>query len=162
MKIDKGKRVFLKIKLMSGDKLIEENAVEYFQGAGTMLPGLERVVEGLEKGAKKKGVLKAKEAFGDEKYQIKKSLSRKEFPKDAKLEVGSQFAATAPDGKTNVVLRVKKVTDTNVDVVMLHPLAEKDISYELEVVKVTDPKPPPPPPSAIKELDDVELVEAED
>lgn len=162
MKIEKGRRVFLKIKLKSGDKVIEENAVEYFQGAGTMLPGLERVVEGLEAGAVKSGVLKAKDAFGDPQYHVKKSLSRKEFPKDAELEVGSQFAATNPDTGANVILRIEKVTDETVETVMLHPLAEKDISYELEVIKVTDPKPPPPPPGAIKELDDADLLEDSD
>lgn len=160
MKIDKGKRVFLKIKLMAGDQLIEENAVEYFQGAGTMLPGLEKVVEGLEAGAVKKGELKADDAFGDEKYAHKKQLSRKEFPEDAKLEPGLQFAATGADNSTNVILRVKKVTDETVDVVMLHPLADKDISYELEVLKVTDPTPPPPPPGAVTELDADLLEEA--
>ncbi len=160
MKIEKGKRVFLKIKLMSGDNLIEENAVEYFQGGGTMLPGLERVVDGLEAGAKKDGVLKAEDAFGDDKYQHKKSLSRKDFPEDADLKEGTQFAATGADNKTNVILRVKKVTEETVECVMLHPLAEKDISYELEVLKVTDPKPPPPPPGAIKEIDADLLEEA--
>lgn len=162
MKIEKGRRVFLKIKLTSGDKVIEENAVEYFQGAGTMLPGLERVVDSLEAGAKKSGVLKAEDAFGDPQYQVKKSLPRKEFPRDAELEVGSQFAATNPDTGGNVILRIEKVTDESVDVLMLHPLAEKDISYDLEVLKVTDPKPPPPPPGAIKELDDADLVEDAD
>ena len=40
MKIEDGKRVRIKVKLkvVDGD-VIEESAAEYFQGAGTIIPG---------------------------------------------------------------------------------------------------------------------------
>jgi len=146
MKIEKGRRVRVRVELaVKGGDPIEKNVVEYFQGAGTMLPGLEKVLEGLEKGAVKKGTLTAATAFGDPRFHVEKPIARTEFPKDAKLEVGQQFMAKGPDGKSDVVLRIEKVDDKQVNCVILHPLADKDISYEVEVLAVTDPAPPPLP-----------------
>ena len=146
MKIEAGRRVRLKVELaVKGGAEIEKNVVEYIQGGGTMLPGLEKVLDGLEKGAKKEGTLAAKTAFGDPKFQIKKPIPRKEFPKDAKLEAGQQFMAKGPDGKTDVVLRIEKAGADTIECVMLHPLADKDVTYKVEVLAVTDPTPPPLP-----------------
>lgn len=140
------------LKVKDGD-VLEKNVVEYFHGGGTMLPALEKMLEGQEKGARKSGVLPAAKAFGDPAQQGVKKIPRKEFPKDANLEKGAQFMAKGADGKTDVVLRIDKVTDEVVDCAMLHPLADKDIEYDLEVLAVTDPTPPPLPANAIAEDD---------
>jgi FKBP-type peptidyl-prolyl cis-trans isomerase 2 len=55
--IEKGKRVTLKVDLaVAGGQQLEKSTVEYVQGAGKFLPGLEALLEGLEKGAKKEGI----------------------------------------------------------------------------------------------------------
>lgn len=148
MKIEKGRRVTLKIELAiyRGDTL-EKKTVEYIHGGGTMLPGIEKILNGLEPGAKKDGVLKAKDAFGS--VGPVKKLKKKEFPGD--VEVGNTYAGTDPATKMNIVMRVEEMHDDGtLDVRFLHPLAEKDIEYKLEVVKVSDPAPPPLPAKALK------------
>ena len=146
MKVEKGKRVRIKVKLQSDGKVVEESAVEYFQGGGTMLPGLEKAVEGLEKGAKKEGVLAAKEAFGDPAKEINKTISKQEFPADAELKKGSEFAAKAENGQ-DVVLVIDKVDGDQVEARLCHPLYNKDIEFSVEVLSITDPTPPPLPGS---------------
>ncbi|MBA2543882.1 MAG: FKBP-type peptidyl-prolyl cis-trans isomerase [Deltaproteobacteria bacterium] len=148
MKIEKGFRVTLKVDLSVVDGAsLEKSTVEYIQGAGTLLPGLEAVLVGLEKGAKREGVIKAKDAFGA--MQPVKKVKRSEFPKDAKLVVGEKFAGKAENGM-NVILLIEQVTDSEVTVKYLHPLAEKDIKYAVEVVNVSDPRPPPMPGAAFE------------
>jgi FKBP-type peptidyl-prolyl cis-trans isomerase SlyD len=148
VKIEKGFRVTVKVDLSVVDGAsLEKSQVEYIQGAGTMLPGLEAVLAGLEKGAKRDGVIKAKDAFGA--MQPVKKLKRSEFPKDANLVVGEKFAGKAENGM-NVILLIEKVTDSEVDVKYVHPLAEKDIKYSVEVVNVRDPRPPPMPAAALE------------
>lgn len=150
MKIEKGRRVTLKVDLsVAGGQQLEKSQVEYIQGAGTMLPGLEKVLEGLEKGAKRDGVIKAKDAFGNPSMHPLKKMKRGEFPKDVKLEPGEQMVAKGVNDM-NVVLRIEKVTGDDVDVRLVHPLAEKDIKYAVEVVQVTDPRPPPMPAQALE------------
>lgn len=155
VKIEKGRRVRLKVQLtiVDGDE-IEKSVVEYIHGGGTMLPGLERVLDGLEKGAKKSGVIQAKNAFGDASFQRDKQMSRTEFPADIKLEAGSRFMAKGADNKQDVVLEIAKADDKQVQVRLLHPLAEKDIAYDFEVLSVTDPTPPPLPPDALGASED--------
>lgn len=150
VKIEKGRRVRMKVHLaVAGGDTLEKSVVEYIQGAGTMLAGLEKVLEGLEKGAKRDGTLKAKDAFGNPAMHPTKKIKRAEFPKDAKLEVGEKLVARGADG-LNVVMNVIKVAAEDVEVKLVHPLAEKDIRYEVEILSVTDPKPPPLPAKALK------------
>jgi FKBP-type peptidyl-prolyl cis-trans isomerase SlyD len=149
VRIDKGKRVRLKVRLEEvGGGLIEDGEVEYVHGGGSMLAGLEAAVTGLEKGATKEGVIAADQAFGDRSKQPTKTIPRDEFPSDAKLEVGAEFAAKADNGQP-VVLEVSEVSDKNVVVRLVHPLAKKDISYKVEVLAVLDRTPPPLPADAV-------------
>ena len=151
MKIEKGRRVKLKVDLsVAGGQQLEKSTVEFVQGSGTMLPGLETILEGLEKGAKHSGVLKAKDAFGNSAMHPLKKMKRSEFPKDAKLVEGEKLvAASADKAHMNVILQIVKVSGDDVDVRLVHPLAEKDIQYSVEVVQVSDPRPPPVPAEAL-------------
>jgi FKBP-type peptidyl-prolyl cis-trans isomerase 2 len=154
VKIEKDKRVKLKVRLQVKDgPVIEESQVAYFHGSGTMLPGLEDELDGLEAGAKKSGVIPAAKAFGSPEQRVEKTIPRSEFPADAKLESGTQFAAKGQNGQ-DVVLHVLESGKDEVKVQLLHPLADKDIAYEVEVLGVTDPTPPPLPVDAVAGEDD--------
>ena len=154
MKVEKGRRVTLKYELsVAGGQPIEKKTVEYIQGSGKMLPGLELLLEGLEKGAKHSGVLRAKDAFGNPAVTAQipiKKMKRSEFPKDAKLVAGEKLVAASADAAhMNVILQIVKVEGDDVEVRLQHPLAEKDIQYNVEVVNVSDPRPPPVPAEAL-------------
>jgi FKBP-type peptidyl-prolyl cis-trans isomerase 2 len=147
--IEKGRRVRLKVHLSEvGGGLIEDGQVEYVQGGGAMLAGLEEAVAGLAEGAEKEGVIPAAKAFGDRTKQPTKTIPRAEFPTDAKLEIGTEFAAKADNGQP-VVLEVCTVSDKQVVVRLVHPLAGKDIKYRVKVLAVLDRKPPPLPADAV-------------
>lgn len=149
MKIEKGRRVTVKVDLaVVGGASLEKSTVEYIHGGGTMLPGLEAVLSGLEKGAKREGTIKAKDAFGNPAMHPLKKMKRSEFPKDLNLAPGEQMVAKGVNDM-NVVLRIEKVNGDDVDVRLVHPLAEKDIKYSVEVVQVSDPRPPPMPVQAL-------------
>ncbi len=149
MKIENGRRVRIRVHLaVAGGETLEKSVVEYIQGGGKMLPGLEAALLGLEKGAKKEGTLKAKEAFGNPALSPHKKMNRNEFPADARLTAGERFAAKGLNG-TDVVLAIDKIDGDEVDVQLLHTLADKDVHYEVEVLSVTDPAPPPVPAEAL-------------
>ena len=155
MKIEKGRKVKLKVDLaVAGGDSLEKSTVEFIQGGGSMLVGIEKLLEGLEKGAKRDGVLKAKEAFGNPAMHPVKQMKRTDFPKDQAMKPGERFAAHGANGM-NVYLQIEKVDGDNVTVRLVHPLAEKDIKYSVEVIQVSDPRPPPMPAAALK-LEDAE------
>src|SRR5262249_19066143 len=99
-----------------------------------MLPGIETVLAGLEKGAKREGVIKARDAFGNPSMHPLKKMKRTEFPKEVKLEIGERMVAKGTNDM-NVVLRIEAVHGDEVDVRLVHPLAEKDIKYTVEVIQ---------------------------
>ena len=135
---------------VAGGQQLEKSTVEYVQGAGTMLSGIEALLVGLEKGAKREGVLKAKDAFGNPAMHPLKKMKRTDFPKGAELKEGEKLVAQGADKSAmNVILQIVKVSGDDVDVRLLHPLAEKDIKYSVEVVQVSDPMPPPLPGQAL-------------
>jgi FKBP-type peptidyl-prolyl cis-trans isomerase 2 len=152
VKIEKGRRVKLKVDLsVAGGQQLEKSTVEYIQGGGSMLPGLEALLEGLETGAKREGVLKAKDAFGNVSMHPLKKMKRTDFPADAKLTEGEKLvAASADKAKMNVILQIVKIAGDDIDVRLVHPLAEKDIKYSVEVMQVSDPRPPPVPAEALE------------
>jgi FKBP-type peptidyl-prolyl cis-trans isomerase SlyD len=151
VKIEKGRRVKLNVDLsVAGGQQLEKSTVEYVQGAGTMLSGLEALLEGLEAGAKRDGVLAAKDAFGNPNMHPLKKMKRSEFPKDAKLVAGDRLvAASADKAHMNVILEIVRADGDDVDVRLVHPLHDKDIKYAVEVVQVSDPRPPPMPVQAL-------------
>ena len=152
VKIEKGNRVTVKVDLSVVDGAsLEKSTVEYIQGGGTMIPGLEKALAGLEKGAKREGVLDAKDAFGAPSMQPPlKKMKRSEFPADAKITAGEQFTANGVNGGMDVVLKIEKITGDDVEVRLVHPLADKRIKYAVEVVQVSDPRPPPMPTAALE------------
>jgi FKBP-type peptidyl-prolyl cis-trans isomerase SlyD len=152
VKIEKGRRVRIRVHLaiVEGDS-IEKCVVEYVHGGGTMLPGLETILTGKETGAKLEGVLPAKDAFGNPQMHPTKQMKKAEFPKEVKLAKGERFAAKGVNGQ-DVVLQIEKIDGDNVEVRLVHPLADRDIRYEVEVLSVADPsvRPPPIPAQALK------------
>ena len=142
---DKLVRMAVELRVKDGELIESSNRsgpVEYKHGAGQMLAGLEKQLEGLKAGDEKKGVIAAADAFGTPESQPKMSVPKASFPSGS-VEVGSRFEAKGPHG-TPVTLEVLSVDDANVHARVVHPLAGKDIEYAVKILGVR--KAPPPVP----------------
>jgi FKBP-type peptidyl-prolyl cis-trans isomerase 2 len=162
MKIAAGLSVRIDYELsVKGGDVIESSArsgpLTYVHGQGRMLPALESRLVGLSPGDEKKGEIPAREAFGTEESMPIKDMSRKDFPKDAKLEAGSSFEAKGPGGAP-VRLKIVSATGDVVKTRLLHPLVGRDLAFRVKVLAVSDAKKPPPPPGVV-ELDADDLKE---
>ena len=140
-------------------ELLESSAargpLHFVAGTGQLLPALERRIDALKPGQEESGVLKAKDAFGDESQLPIKSIPRAEFPAGAKLERGQIFEAKAPTGDKIRFVIVDARPDA-VDVRYLHPLHDEDVAYRIKVLSIEDArKPPALPPGAL----DLEIIE---
>ena len=163
MKIAAGLSVQIEYELkVRGGDVIESSAksgpLRYVHGQGKMLAGLERRLEGLSPGDERKGEIPAGEAFGTEDSLPVKEMSRREFPKGAKLERGAVFTAKSPTGQP-VNLKVVAITGDTIQARFLHPLVGRALEFRVKVLTVEDPHRPPPPPGVV-ELDEDEIQEA--
>jgi len=136
--------------------------VTFVQGKGTIIPGLDAKLVGMEEGEERTFTFAPQEAFGRPEDAPRKVISRKDFPKDAKLEKGVSFDAGIPGGH-RIRLEVAEIAGDQVTVRMIHPLAGKTVKMSVEVHKVREATsaereagkviltpPPPPKPTAQK------------
>ncbi|MDF2698410.1 MAG: FKBP-type peptidyl-prolyl cis-trans isomerase SlyD, partial [Labilithrix sp.] len=145
MNVSEGHVVRIDCELrVSGGEIIESSSksgpVEYKHGTGQMLPALEARLKGMGVGDEKSGVIPAAEAFGAAATQTM-TIPRAEFPKEAKIAVGSRFEAKGPKG-TPITLEVQSVDKEKVTAKVLHALADKDLEFRVKVLAI---RPPPPP-----------------
>lgn len=108
--------------------------VKYLHGHGQLFPSLERQLTGLAPGARTALVVPAVEGYGERRPELTVSVRRDQFPVDADLTVGSQVMS---EGTAEPM--VFTIADVQGDTVLLdgnHPLAGKDLHFQVEVIHV--------------------------
>lgn len=139
LKISSGTTVTLEYTLTLEDKTVLESNVgrepmTYEQGAHEIVPGLERALEGLAKGEKKRVVVKPEDGYGavDPKafHEVKKSM----IPEKA-WKVGTQLEAKSAEGESMFPV-VTEVKEETVVLNFNHPLAGKTLIFDVTVVDV--------------------------
>lgn len=144
---------------IAGGELLESSAqrgpLRFISGTGQLLPALEKRIDALKPGQEESGVLKSKDAFGDESQLPVKSIPRAEFPAGAKPERGRIFEARTAAGEPIRFVIIDAGPDA-IQVRYLHPLHDKDVAYRVKVLSIEDARQPPAlPPSALE----LEIVE---
>lgn len=109
----------------------------YLQGAGNIVPGLERQMEGKTVGDKFKAEVPPEEGYGLREGPGPQPIGRDSFPGDVELEEGMVFLAQAPDGQS-MPLWVTEVKDDVVFVDTDHPLAGETLFFEVEIFGIRD------------------------
>jgi peptidylprolyl isomerase len=109
--------------------------LEFTVGSGEIIPGLDRAIEGMSLGETKIVTVPAAEAYGDHNPDGVQSIPRAEVPDHIPLDPGTQLQVQTGDGRTLPVT----VTEVTPEVVVLdanHPLAGKDLTFEVELVEI--------------------------
>lgn len=108
----------------------------YLHGAGNIVPGLERELEGKGAGARFDAVVAPEDGYG-ERQGKSQAVERTAFPKGVEIAVGMMFQAQTPDGEV-VPLWVERVSEDTVWVDPNHPLAGVTLHFAVEVVGVRE------------------------
>ncbi len=128
-----------RIELANGQPLIstfDGNPATLQLGAGEMQPRLEGLLVGLENGTEKSFELAPGEAFGDYREDLIERVRRADLPEsEAGIEPMSFMEFFAPDGSRYSGL-VTEVDDEAVTIDFNHPLAGKDIRFDVRVIGV--------------------------
>jgi len=118
------------------DSSAERGPLEFTLGAGQMIPGFEKAVFGMKVGEKKTVTIPVDEAYGPRRDDLVVEVPREKLPSDMTPEVGQQLGIKQPDGRTAIVT-ITNVSDNNtVTIDANHPLAGKDLTFEIELVKI--------------------------
>lgn len=110
--------------------------LEFIQGAGFLVPGLEAELEGKEVGDKFDVTLEAKDAYGEFQDALVQQVPRELFEGVDTIEVGMSFQADTDQGPRTV--EVTEVTEDMVSIDANHPLAGMALQFVGEIVAVRE------------------------
>ena len=113
--------------------------LEFISDSGMIIQGLEEGIKGLKKGDKKHIKIPSDKAYGPVIKEAIQDVPKEQFPSDLKLEVGMQLAAQGPNGIMPIT--IKEIGENSVKVDFNHPLAGKDLTFDIEIVDVRDATP---------------------
>lgn len=114
----------------------ERGPLSYLHGAGNIIPGLEKALEGKAEGEKVNVTVPPEDGYGQRDESLVQAVPKKMFAETAEPEPGMQFQAMGPDGAR--ILTVMKVEDDQVTVDANHPLAGQQLNFDVAVVDVRE------------------------
>lgn len=104
-------------------------------GAGQIIKGLDAAIPGMAVGETKKVEVACDEAYGPVNPGMRQDVPRSEFPKDVPSEIGTRLQMRTQAGDPIPVT----IVESNDKVITLdanHPLAGKDLIFDIELVSV--------------------------
>ena len=139
--IDEGTEVTLHfaLKLENGD-VIDSNfngkPATFVVGDGNLLPGFERALAGMVAGEKNTFVIKPEDGFGQSNPNNMQVLPRSQFDDSVELVEGLMLSF-ADAQKAELPGIVAAFDDETVTIDFNHPLAGRDILFEVEILGVS-------------------------
>lgn len=109
--------------------------LSYLEGGGQIISGLEKEIQPMKVGDKKRVSVKAKDAYGtrDEKKVVE--VPRNKMPAQ-QIKLGDKFRGG--NDHNAPILTVTKLTDAVVTLDANHPLAGVDLTFDLEITEIRD------------------------
>ena len=114
----------------------EGDAMTYLHGAGNIIPGLEKAMEGKASGESFVVTVEPAEAYGERQPANIQRVSTKHFRDVKALKPGQVLGLQTKQGPVQVT--VVKVGRFNVDVDANHPLAGQALTFDVEVTGVRE------------------------
>lgn len=109
--------------------------MEFVIGEGNLIPKFEEAVIGLEPGQSIKVRIEADEAYGQRMEEMVAVIERSEIPAEITPQIGDHMEVILEDG-TPMPVMVIDVTDASVTLDANHPLAGKDLNFEIRLVDI--------------------------
>lgn len=108
----------------------------YLHGAGNIIPGLEKELEGRQAGDKLNATVAPSEGYGEKQEQLVQEVPRDAFQGVESVEPGMQFQAQTQGGP--LMVTVTGVEGDTVTVDGNHPLAGQTLNFAVEIASVRE------------------------
>jgi peptidylprolyl isomerase len=113
----------------------EREPLQFTIGEGRVIPGFEEAVAGMEPGESKTANIPADQAYGPYHEEMVRALDRNQLPPDIELEVGQHLESRSEEGQSFIVT-VIDISGSTVTLDANHPLAGKDLSFDIELLEI--------------------------
>ena len=110
--------------------------LQFKLGVGMVIKGFDDGVTGMNIGDKKQVLIPVDDAYGPKQEDLIFTFSRSDIPEDMPLEVGSQLNMHEDGNPQPVAVTIVALSETNISVDANHPLAGRDLIFDLELIDV--------------------------
>ena len=117
------------------DTSAKRGPLRFTIGDGQLIPGFEQAVVGMKLGESKSVKVPADKAYGPHCEEMVLVVDQNQLPKHLKLEVGQQLQIPQKDGNKTLVT-VTNVSESSVTLDANHPLAGKDLTFDIQLVEI--------------------------
>ncbi len=115
------------------DSSDEEGPIQYLQGYGNIIPGLEAHLGGLAIGESMDVTVAAKDAYGEFDSEQIVNIPLDEFPEDICVETGVELEMKDQDGDM-LFARIVSVGKARAKLDFNHPLAGKELHFNVTII----------------------------
>lgn len=119
------------------DSSVGNAPLAYLHGAGNIIPGLENALTGKSVGDNLTVAVSAAEGYGEVQSELIQQVPRDAFQGVDSIEVGMQFEAQTGQGGS-VPVTVTAISEDTITVDGNHPLAGKNLNFEVSIEDVRD------------------------
>lgn len=122
----------LKVDGETIDTSADHGPIEFIQGAGNIVSGLEQALYGMAVGDSKDVVVAAVDGYGEMDDEAYMDVPRDQFPEEILMEVGTQIELHDESGQP-MVARIDQVGESSVKLDFNHPLAGKELYFSVKI-----------------------------
>ena len=109
--------------------------LQFTMGQGQLIPGFEKAVATLKVGESTQVDIPSAEAYGKVNEDLIVNIPRNQLPESIDPKVGMQLQMNQQNGQP-IPVRVTAVSDSELTIDANHPLAGKDLTFQIELVEV--------------------------
>jgi peptidylprolyl isomerase len=113
----------------------EKGPLEFIVGDGEVIQGFDKAVVGMSPGESKTFTIPVEEGYGERNEEMVVAVERSAIPEDLAPEVGMRLEVTQEDGQQFPVV-ITEVTDTHVTIDANHPLAGRELTFDIHLVEI--------------------------
>jgi peptidylprolyl isomerase len=122
------------------DSSVDRDPLEFEIGSGMVIKGFDDGVTGMSVGDKKTIHIPFEQAYGPSNPDMIIDMPKERFPADMQIEVGMPLMMSDQQGHQMQVI-ITEIKETSVVLDANHPLAGKDLIFDLELVEIVGGSP---------------------
>lgn len=120
------------------DSSKESEPLSFIYGNGSIIPGLEKALDGKSTGEEISVTVEPEEGYGEYDESLIIQVTKDKFQDPDNVQEGMQVQAQSQDGNVQI-LTVKSVEGDQVTLDANHPLAGQRLSFDVAVSDVREP-----------------------
>jgi peptidylprolyl isomerase len=109
--------------------------LQFTIGKGQVIAGFEQAVIGMHTGESRTTTIPVDLAYGPRRDEMVVTVDRSQLPAGLDPLVGQRLELTQTDDQT-ILVTVTAVTDTNMTLDANHPLAGKELTFDIELLAI--------------------------